>query len=225
MGYKIKDLYEWFEDSANSRSILEALQTGKQFIFSDDGTFKAPAVDTSEVVDGAGVSHTGELEDASHDHSGETINPDVVNTNRADITDSYVEANRTSDSGSISSGTYTNIVDNVVTDANGDWNGSNQFVAPRSGRFVIYSQIQLFDGTDGDSVNMRVRDVTAGTDVQFETVSFNYFHASNDNGYRTIMADMTSGNAHEVQFRNSNSSCKVSKGQTWLIIQPQVVHP
>lgn len=42
MGYRLKDLYEWYEDSANNRSIVEAISTGKRFIFNNDGSLRLP---------------------------------------------------------------------------------------------------------------------------------------------------------------------------------------
>lgn len=50
--YTLGSTYEWIEDKVNNQSIIEALNTGKQFVFREDGTFESPAVSTDSAIIG-----------------------------------------------------------------------------------------------------------------------------------------------------------------------------
>jgi len=77
-------LYEWYEDGANNRSILETLQSGKQFIFNDDGTFEADSVSTDVV----GITGAGDLY-KTDEFATIQNNPVVIDSEQTTTSTSY----------------------------------------------------------------------------------------------------------------------------------------
>jgi len=96
-------LYEWYEDGANNRSILETLQSGKQFIFNDDGTFEADSVSTDELN---GTLYTSKRDGTAYERIQEALDvadsasgwvrvviddaPDDLTSTAADVDEGYL---------------------------------------------------------------------------------------------------------------------------------------
>lgn len=116
--------------------------------------------------------------------------------------ETYVEAHLSSNVSSISSGTFTNIVDTEDTDNRDEFNASQQFSPDSTGKYLVVAHALIDNGSAGDSYLMKLQNVTDGTRV-VQT-------ADNDAGASTqiglvAVEELNSAKSYEVQATNSDS--------------------
>ncbi|AGM11152.1 hypothetical protein M196_gp60 [Halorubrum tailed virus 4] len=139
--------------------------------------------------------------------SGPGVDVDSVNTEEADITgETEIFVTRSADSSTITSGTWENLVDNVLNDNRGEMNGSLQFSPDKSGKYRFTGTVAPKSGASGDEIRLRLYNVTdsqtVNTEIRFDPVNAAGFPALPFGLTREVEA----GKTYEIQALDLNSS-------------------
>lgn len=197
-----------------------------------------PGSASSKTISEAGwvVSFTSDGADWDASAAAEFESATITNLTSTDVTTSTLQANGEtfvhailgSNISSISSNTWTNILDTEQVDNRGEFDEANgQFSPDESGWYIVKASAQWFDIADGDQLGMRVRNVTDGTTL---TVHLQEMGGSDTQFIQqTDFVDLDSSKTYEIQSRNADSTASISTGtnndQTKAFIVRSVVHP
>jgi hypothetical protein len=202
-------------------------------VYSDDSnapnetTYYNDSDNTVKYKDANGNLRSGGLQDGENfDGQGTSnfTNLASVGTNQVDATGvTYVEATRTTESGSISSGTFTNIIDTVNTDNNNDMS-TLSFAPPETTEYVVAGHVNYRGISDQDTIAARLFNVT--DDTLAARLDRDVTSGDGFQGNKWFwVGELDSTKEYEVKGADLSSSFTLNDVVTKLRIFRAVVHP
>lgn len=149
----------------------------------------------------------------------------TLSTESADVTgETFIRAYKSADSTGIAAGTYTNIGDTEDVDSTGEYS-SSQFTPATSGWYDVLAKARIDPGADGDTLTIRLRNVTDGSNVLF--IQDSVGNAGKQSPVLSTVADLTAGKSYEVQVADNDNNYGVFSGseKTFCVFRKSVVHP
>lgn len=154
----------------------------------------------------------------------DSIKTKLVRTKQADITnETFVRAERNSNTSSQTPGTFVNLFDRVSTDVRGEFNASQQFSPDESGEYFVSLFIDLRGSTSADDdIQVRVRNVTDGLS-EAPQMRQGVGSATFSVGEFTHVFDFDSSKTYEFRATNIDSSFIINKSNTEGVISRVIV--
>lgn len=169
----------------------------------------------AESANVSSISNAGDITDSGnnntiYDQSTQTIGSgnETVTADQADVTgETYVVGNRTSDSSSQTSGTWTNILNNEVTDVRNELDSNFRFSPDTTGDYRVIFSVRFDGGSAGDYYLARILNQT---DTSTVYVCENDDGGGNDMTTFSWSGELLSSKSYEFQAQNNSSSFTLS---------------
>jgi len=196
-------------DSDNQEKLIEV---GTQISSLTDASSGATVYDSATETLGDGTQ-SGDLQSLDTD--------DAAITGHA-----YVEGSLASDKTGLTAQNWTNTIDTEDEDNNGDFNSSNQFVAPETAKYHVIGKSQLDPGKDGDLMQLRWANVTDSTAIEIDEQEAGGSSANNSVS-GSLVTTLNEGDSYELQARDNDNSytIKSASNSTYLVVYKIPVQP